>query len=71
MTMFHHSQLPAIPFDATMPATASGVSTANVVATIEVPASHHGSDRPEMKNSATFFPARRANAIPIAPVITK
>ena len=34
---------------ATMPATASGVSAAKVVATIDVPASHHGSCRPLRK----------------------
>src|SRR5688500_15849497 len=58
MTMFHHSQLPATPLAATMPVTASGVSAANVVATMDVPASHQGSDRPETKNSLTFLPAR-------------
>ena len=41
-----------------MPVTASGVSAAKVVATIEVPASHHGTSRPERKNSSTLFPAR-------------
>ncbi len=56
--MFHHSQLPAIPPLATRPVTASGVSAANVVATIDVPASHHGTFRPDRKNSLTFFPAR-------------
>ena len=59
MTMFHHSQLPATPFSATMPATASGVSAANVVATIDVPASHQGNDRPDTKYSLMFCPARR------------
>jgi hypothetical protein len=34
-----------------------GVSLLNVVATIDSPASHHGTDRPEAKNSAVFFPA--------------
>src|SRR2546422_124042 len=34
---FHHSQFPATPFRATRPVTASGVSAANVVATIDVP----------------------------------
>ena len=38
----HHNQLPATPFAATKPVTTSGVSAANVVATIEAPASHHG-----------------------------
>ena len=46
---FHQSQLPATPYLATSPATASGVSAAKVVATIDVPASHHGSERPETK----------------------
>ncbi len=46
---FHHNQFPATPYFATNPDTASGVSAAKVVATIEVPASHHGSDRPETK----------------------
>jgi hypothetical protein len=31
-----------------------------VVATIEVPISHHGAERPEAKNSLVPFPARRA-----------
>ena len=46
---FHQSQLPATPYLATRPATTSGVSAANVVATMEVPASHQGSERPETK----------------------
>src|SRR5947207_3036448 len=33
---FHHSQLPAMPLRATKPVTTSGVSAANVVATIGV-----------------------------------
>jgi len=37
--------LPATPFRATISVTASGVSAANVVATIEVPASHQGIER--------------------------
>ena len=57
-TKFHHSQLPAMPPLATMPVTASGVSAAKVVATIDVPASHHGTLRPERKNSLTLDPAR-------------
>jgi len=58
--MFHHSQFPAMPYRATMPVTTSGVSAANVVATIEVPASHHGTSRPERKNSVVLPLARRA-----------
>ena len=60
ITMFHHSQLPAMPFLATRPVTASGVSAANVVATIDVPASHQGTSRPERKNSLVLPRARRA-----------
>jgi hypothetical protein len=41
-----------------MPVTASGVSAAKVVATIEVPASHQGTCRPERKNSSKLRPAR-------------
>jgi hypothetical protein len=32
-----------------------GVSLLNVVATIDNPASHHGTERPEAKNSEVFF----------------
>jgi hypothetical protein len=42
-----------------MPVTKSGVSTENEVATIDVPASHHGRFRPETKNSVVEEPARR------------
>ena len=45
----HHSQLPEIPCEYTSPVTTSGVSAANVVATIEVPASHQFTLRPETK----------------------
>jgi hypothetical protein len=40
-----------------------GVSVLKVVATMEMPISHHGTARPEVKNSAVFFPARRAKKI--------
>ena len=56
---FHQIQLPAMPLMATMPVTASGVSAANVVATIDVPDSHHGRSRPERKNCCRLRPARR------------
>ena len=59
ITKFHHSQLPAMPFDSTSPVTTSGVSAANVVATIDVPASHQGASRPERKNSLVLVLARR------------
>src|SRR5438093_13611049 len=38
-----------------------GVSVLKVVATIDTPISHHGADRPEVKNSAVFEPARFAS----------
>ncbi len=49
MSMLHQSQLPAMPKLATRPVTASGVSAAKVVATIEVPASHQETFRPLTK----------------------
>ena len=60
MTELHHTQLPAMPCCVTKPVTASGVSAAKVVATIEMPASHHGTLRPERKNSPSVEPPRRA-----------
>ena len=59
MTKFHHSQFPAMPFLATKPVTANGVSAAKVVATIDVPASHQGMFRPDKKNSLVLPCARR------------
>ena len=53
ITQFHQSQLPATPCVATSPVTTSGVSAANVVATIAAPASHHGTWRPETKYSSS------------------
>src|SRR5438270_10332598 len=50
----HQIQLPAMPWVATTPETNSGVSAAKVVATIEVPASHQETLRPEIKNSSVF-----------------
>src|SRR5437764_765907 len=41
-----------------MSVTRLGVSLAKVVATMENPASHHGTERPETKNSEVLFPAR-------------
>ena len=41
-----------------MSVTRFGVSLLKVVATIESPASHQGTDRPEAKNSVVFLPAR-------------
>ena len=39
-------------------ATRLGVSLEKVVATMEMPASHHGTERPEAKNSAVLLPER-------------
>src|SRR5246127_5058416 len=55
----HQIQLPEIPCFATTPVTNSGVSAANVVATIDVPASHHETLRPETKNSSVLPEERR------------
>jgi len=46
--------LPEMPFLATSPATSSGVSAAKVVATIDVPANHHDTFRPDTKNSSVL-----------------
>src|SRR5687767_1122508 len=56
----HQTQLPATPLVRTMLVTRFGVSVLNVVATIDTPMSHHGADRPDVKNSAVLEPARRA-----------
>ena len=55
-TNAHHTQFPATPFRLTMSVTRLGVSLLNVVATIESPASHQGTARPEAKNSECSFP---------------
>src|SRR5215472_532743 len=54
----HHSQLPAMPCVYTRPVTSSGVSAEKVVATIDVPANHHETDRPETKYSSMLLPER-------------
>ena len=54
----HHCQLPATPWVRTKLATRLGVSLENVVATMESPASHQGTERPEAKNSEVFLPER-------------
>src|SRR6185503_15629693 len=59
-TNAHHCQLPATPYWRTCCVTQFGVSLLNVVATIERPASHHGTERPEAKNSEVFWPDRFA-----------
>ena len=50
---------------------ATRVRHPNVVATIDVPASHHGTLRPERKNSPTLVPPRRANARPMPRLTAK
>src|SRR5215475_6358063 len=57
-TNAHHCQFPATPNLRTCSVTQLGVSLLKVVATIERPASHHGTERPEAKNSVVLFPAR-------------
>src|SRR6187401_214010 len=42
-----------------MSVTRLGVSLLNVVATMDSPASHHGTARPDAKNSEVLRPARR------------
>src|ERR671922_2544031 len=63
-TNAHHCQLPATPYWRTCCVTQFGVSLLKVVATIDRPASHQGTDRPEAKNSEVFrpdrFPKKRA-----------
>src|SRR5580698_4001977 len=59
-TKAHHCQLPATPNLRTCSVTQFGVSLLKVVATMESPASHQGTERPEAKNSVVFFPARFA-----------
>src|SRR5947209_14696581 len=54
----HQRQFPATPSRRTISVTRLGVSLLKVVATIERPASHHGTQRPETKNSEVFLPAR-------------
>src|SRR3954468_2518515 len=57
-TIAHHCQLPATPYWRTCWVTRFGVSLLKVVATIDNPASHHGTERPDAKNSDVLLPAR-------------
>src|SRR5215510_16410491 len=59
----HQSQLSATPCSRTMLVTRLGVSVEKVVATMDTPTSHHGAARPDVKNSAVLFPARRKKKI--------
>src|SRR5215470_4945235 len=74
----HQHQFPATPWRRTISVTRLGVSLLKVVATMERPASHHGTERPEAKNSVVFLPARlpKNNAGPkqinsVTPTITQ
>lgn len=66
MSMFHHNQFPATPLATTSPVTTRGVSAAKVVATMEAPASHQGTLRPERKYSSRFSPPFFVKKKPIA-----
>src|SRR5690242_17035581 len=65
MSMFHHSQLPATPLATTSPVTTSGVSAAKVVATMDAPANHQGTFRPERKYSLRLSPPFLVKTKPI------
>ena len=69
--MFHHSQLPAMPWFATSSVTANGVSAAKVVATILVPATHQGRLLPDVKYSTMLPDALREKYSPIPKAKTK
>ena len=56
----HHCQLPATPYLRTCSVTQFGVSEEKVVATMERPASHQGTERPEAKNSEVLSDERFA-----------
>ena len=59
----HQTQFSATPPSRTRFVTRFGVSVEKVVATSEMPISHHGACRPAAKNSVMFLPARRASTI--------
>ena len=66
----HHDQFWLTPPVRTMSVTRFGVSVENVVATIEVPSSHHGACRPERKYSSRSCPARRVKSTPTTSTTT-
>ena len=61
----HQSQFPATPWANTKPVTTSGVSAANVVATMLAPASHQLTLRPERKYSSMLSPPFLVKTSPI------
>ena len=65
---FHQSQFPLIPYCPTSSVTASGVSAAKVVATIEIPAMYQGNDLPPRKYSLMDDFLLRPKYIPISTV---
>src|SRR5881275_2163951 len=54
----HHNQFSETPRSRTMLVTRFGVSVLKVVATMEMPTSHHGAARPDVKNSVVLELAR-------------
>ena len=70
-TQLHQNQLPEMPLLAMMPAIASGVSAANVVATIEVPRHHQGSERSATKYEVSPRPAVRVIHTPATKAETR
>ena len=70
MTKAHQIQFWLTPPVRTRSVTRLGVSVENVVATMDVPSSHHGMDRPARKYSSVPRPAFRANANPSDKAVT-
>ena len=68
MRKAHHSQFMLTPPVRTKSVTRLGVSVEKVVATIEVPSSHHGSLRPDRKYCSRLRPARLVNTRPMMSV---
>src|SRR3972149_12009377 len=71
ITNDHHSQLPATPYFTVSPVTAGGGWAAKVGPTTEVPASHHGIERPVRKYSVAEALARREKTTPMPSETTK
>ena len=62
--MFHQNQFCQMPGPRMNSVMARGVSAAKVVATMEVPTTHQGRERPDRKYSSVLEPARRAKKMP-------
>ena len=65
MRKAHHSQFMLTPPVRTKSVTRFGVSVEKVVATMEVPSSHHGNLRPDRKYCSRLRPARLVNKRPM------